>query len=169
MANVKLEQVRKVYENGFVAVHKASFEVEDGEFVVLVGPSGCGKSTMLRMVAGLESITEGALSIGGRRVNDVPPKDRDIAMVFQSYALYPNLTVEKNLGFSMEMRGYPKAEIKEKVAEAARLLGLDSYMDRYPRHLSGGLDGDDLDPAVVEKGIEKPHGVGAPAHARDQR
>ncbi|QXD15323.1 sn-glycerol-3-phosphate ABC transporter ATP-binding protein UgpC [Rhodocaloribacter litoris] len=138
MANVTLERVRKVYDNGFVAVHGASFEVRDGEFVVLVGPSGCGKSTMLRMIAGLESITEGVLRIGDRVVNDVPPKDRDIAMVFQNYALYPHMTAFENMAFGLRLRKFPKAEIRKRVEQAAEILGLMAVLDRKPAQLSGG-------------------------------
>jgi multiple sugar transport system ATP-binding protein len=138
MAKVELESVRKVYPGGHVAVAGASFSCADGELVVLVGPSGCGKSTLLRMIAGLESITSGKLSIGGRVVNDVAPKDRDIAMVFQSYALYPHMTVAANLSFGLELRGLPRAEIGSRVREAATLLGLDTLLDRRPRQLSGG-------------------------------
>jgi len=138
MARVLLEDVRKVYDNGFVAVHGASFEVEDGEFVVLVGPSGCGKSTTLRMVAGLEDITEGTLSIGDRVVNDIPPKDRDIAMVFQNYALYPHMTVFDNMAFGLKLRKFPKSEISERVNSAAETLGITEILDRKPKQLSGG-------------------------------
>src|SRR5258705_13801189 len=119
MANVTLDHLRKVYPNGHVAVADASFEVADGELLVLVGPSGCGKSTLLRMVAGLESISDGSLSIGGRRVNEVSPKDRDIAMVFQNYALYPHMTVAENLSFGLKLRGEPADTISRRVAEAA--------------------------------------------------
>jgi multiple sugar transport system ATP-binding protein len=138
MASVKLDGVRKVYENGFTAVHNVSLEVGDGEFVVLVGPSGCGKSTTLRMVAGLESISEGRLWIGDRLVNDVAPKDRDIAMVFQSYALYPHMTVAENLGFGLRLRGVARHDIDVRVREAASTLGLEGVLDRRPRELSGG-------------------------------
>ncbi|HET6568380.1 MAG TPA: sn-glycerol-3-phosphate ABC transporter ATP-binding protein UgpC [Rhodothermales bacterium] len=138
MATVKLEQVRKVYENGVVAVHGADFEVRDGEFVVLVGPSGCGKSTTLRMIAGLESITSGTLWIGDRVVNDVLPKDRDIAMVFQNYALYPHMSVYENMAFGLKLRKYSKAEIEKRVHQAADILGIRSILDRKPKQLSGG-------------------------------
>lgn len=138
MASVSLRNIRKVYPNGFVAVHDASFNIDDGEFVVLVGPSGCGKSTTLRMIAGLETITDGALQIGERVVNDVAPKDRDIAMVFQNYALYPHMTVFDNMAFGLKLRKYPKAEIKKRVNEAADILGLASILDRKPKQLSGG-------------------------------
>jgi multiple sugar transport system ATP-binding protein len=138
MARVQLDQVRKVYPNGFVGVAGASFEVADGELLVLVGPSGCGKSTLLRMIAGLESITSGTLKIGERVVNDVAPKDRDIAMVFQSYALYPHMTVAENLAFGLKLRGHDKAAIGSRVAEAARVLELDALLDRKPAALSGG-------------------------------
>jgi len=138
MARVQLDRVRKAYDNGFVAVHDASFDIPDGEFVVLVGPSGCGKSTTLRMIAGLESITSGTLSIGERVVNDVPPKDRDIAMVFQNYALYPHMDVFDNMAFGLKLRHFPKAEIEERVRRAAGILGLDGVLDRKPKALSGG-------------------------------
>jgi multiple sugar transport system ATP-binding protein len=138
MARVKLEGLRKIYENGFVAVHGAEFEVEDGEFVVLVGPSGCGKSTTLRMIAGLETITEGQLWIGDRIVNDVAPKDRDIAMVFQNYALYPHMSVYDNMAFGLKLRKYAKAEIDQRVKQAAEILGITEILDRKPKQLSGG-------------------------------
>jgi multiple sugar transport system ATP-binding protein len=138
MAKVTLDRLRKVYANGFVGVAEASFEVADGELMVLVGPSGCGKSTLLRMIAGLETISAGELRIGDRRVNDLPPKERDIAMVFQSYALYPHMTVAENLGFALKLRGMPKADIAARVAEAAAMLELDRLLDRKPGALSGG-------------------------------
>ncbi|MCW4453974.1 sn-glycerol-3-phosphate ABC transporter ATP-binding protein UgpC [Flavobacterium sp. MXW15] len=138
MAKVQLDGVRKVYDNGQVAVQGASFEVADGELMVLVGPSGCGKSTLLRMVAGLEEISAGTLRIGERVVNDVVPKDRDIAMVFQSYALYPHMTVAENLAFGLKLRGHDKATIASRVDEAARTLGLTGMLDKLPRAMSGG-------------------------------
>ena len=138
MAQVTLDRLRKVYPNGFVGVADASFEVADGELLVLVGPSGCGKSTLLRMIAGLETITSGELRIGERVVNDMPPKDRDIAMVFQNYALYPHMTVAENLGFALKLRGAGKAEIAARVGEAAQVLELDALLDRKPAVLSGG-------------------------------
>ncbi|HEU5185089.1 MAG TPA: sn-glycerol-3-phosphate ABC transporter ATP-binding protein UgpC [Gemmatimonadaceae bacterium] len=140
MAQVTLEGVRKVYDgaHGHVAVHGVDLDVADGEFVVLVGPSGCGKSTTLRMIAGLESITAGKLSIGGRVVNDVPPKDRDIAMVFQNYALYPHMSVRDNMAFALKLRKLPKTEIDQRVREAAEVLGLTTELDRLPKQLSGG-------------------------------
>ncbi|MGD9705202.1 MAG: ABC transporter ATP-binding protein [Acidimicrobiia bacterium] len=138
MANLELEDINKVYENGYQAVFDFSLEIEDGEFLVLVGPSGCGKSTVLRMVAGLESISSGKLSIGGRVVNDVHPKDRDIAMVFQNYALYPHMTVAENIGFALKLKRTPKAEIEERVGEAARMLELEEWLHRKPGQLSGG-------------------------------
>ena len=138
MARVTLDGIQKEYDNGFVAVHDASFEVADGEFVVLVGPSGCGKSTTLRMIAGLETISNGTLSIGDRVVNDVAPKDRDIAMVFQNYALYPHMNVFDNMAFGLKLRKFPKAEIEERVNRAADILGLDAVLDRKPKALSGG-------------------------------
>ena len=138
MARVQLDGIQKAYDNGFTAVHDATFTVEDGEFVVLVGPSGCGKSTTLRMIAGLESISAGTLRIGERVVNDVPPKDRDIAMVFQNYALYPHMDVFENMAFGLKLRKFPKAEIEERVKRAADILGLDTVLDRKPKALSGG-------------------------------
>jgi multiple sugar transport system ATP-binding protein len=140
MASVRLEGIRKIYPDqaGTVAVHGVNLDVADGEFVVLVGPSGCGKSTTLRMIAGLESISAGKLYIDNREVNDVPPKDRDIAMVFQSYALYPHMTVRDNLAFALKLRNTPKSEIDERVNVAAKTLGIESFMDRTPRQLSGG-------------------------------
>lgn len=138
MAKVQLQGVRKVYDNGQVAVKDASFEVADGELMVLVGPSGCGKSTLLRMIAGLEDISGGTLSIGDRVVNDVAPKDRDIAMVFQSYALYPHMTVAENLAFGLKLRGHDKSTINARIAEAARTLGLEGMMDKLPKAMSGG-------------------------------
>ncbi len=138
MAGVRFEAVRKVYGNGHVAVHGASFEIADGELMVLVGPSGCGKSTLLRMVAGLEEISAGTLSIGGRVVNDVAPKDRDIAMVFQSYALYPHMSVAENLAFGLKLRGHGRAEVARRVRAAADMLGLAGMLDTLPRAMSGG-------------------------------
>jgi len=140
MASIRLNGVRKVYGDGtaHVAVDGATFEVSDGELVVLVGPSGSGKSTLLRMIAGLESITAGDLHIGARRVNDVAPRDRDIAMVFQSYALYPHMTVAENLGFALKLRKTPRPEVTRRVREAAATLGLEGILDRKPRQLSGG-------------------------------
>lgn len=138
MAGVRLEHVRKVFANGQVAVADASLEVRDGEFVVLVGPSGCGKSTLLRMVAGLDSVSSGTIRIGERIVNDVPPKLRDIAMVFQSYALYPHMSVADNLAFGLKLRGAGRDLIRRRVDEAAALLGLGQLLDRRPRQLSGG-------------------------------
>jgi multiple sugar transport system ATP-binding protein len=139
MANVRLEGVRKIYQDGgHIAVHGVDLDVADGEFVVLVGPSGCGKSTTLRMIAGLESITAGQLYIGDRLVNHVPPKDRDIAMVFQNYALYPHMTVWENLAFALELRKLSASEIERRVKRAAETLGLEQVLQRKPRQLSGG-------------------------------
>jgi len=138
MAKVSLQHLRKIYPNGYVGVADASFDIADGELLVLVGPSGCGKSTLLRMIAGLESISGGELRIGERRVNEVPPKDRDIAMVFQSYALYPHMTVAENLGFGLKLRGLGKAEVARQVAEAAAILELEPLLERKPAALSGG-------------------------------
>lgn len=138
MATISLMELNKVYPNGFHAVHDLSLEVQEGEFMVLVGPSGCGKTTVLRMVAGLEDITSGDLRIGERVVNDIEPKDRDIAMVFQNYALYPHMTVADNIGFALKLRKLPKDEIRKKVEEAAEILGLTEWLDRKPKQLSGG-------------------------------
>ncbi|AWV07146.1 ABC transporter ATP-binding protein [Marilutibacter maris] len=138
MAQVSLERLRKVYPNGHVAVHEASFEVGDGELLVLVGPSGCGKSTLLRMIAGLEAISDGELRIGGTRVNELSPKDRDIAMVFQNYALYPHMTVAENLGFGLKLRGMPKQDVQRRVGEAAEMLEIAPLLQRRPAALSGG-------------------------------
>jgi multiple sugar transport system ATP-binding protein len=138
MATVSLDNVRKVYPDGHVAVAGASVEIGDGELLVLVGPSGCGKTTLLRMIAGLETPSAGTLRIGGRVVNEVPPKDRDIAMVFQNYALYPHMTVAENLGFGLRLRGVPRAEIAQRVGEVARLLELEQRLDARPAALSGG-------------------------------
>lgn len=138
MANVLLKDLNKVYDNGFHAVHDASIKVDDKEFVVLLGPSGCGKTTTLRMIAGLEEISSGDLFIGDKKVNDVPPKDRDIAMVFQNYALYPHMTVFDNMAFGLKLRKIPKADIQTRVNEAARILKLEALLDRKPRQLSGG-------------------------------
>ncbi|HEY0660046.1 MAG TPA: sn-glycerol-3-phosphate ABC transporter ATP-binding protein UgpC [Lysobacter sp.] len=138
MARVTLDRLRKVYPNGFVGVADATFDIDDGELLVLVGPSGCGKSTLLRMIAGLEAISSGELRIGEHVVNDLPPKDRDIAMVFQNYALYPHMSVAENLGFALRLRGATKAQIDERVREAATMLELDALLDRKPAALSGG-------------------------------
>ena len=138
MAKVVLENVYKIYPGDVTAVHDASLEIQDQEFVVLVGPSGCGKSTTLRMVAGLEDISKGRILIDGKVVNDVPPKDRDIAMVFQNYALYPHMTVYDNMAFGLKLRKYPKEEIHRRVMEAAEILGITDYLERKPKALSGG-------------------------------
>ena len=138
MASLSLTNVCKVYPNGFEAVKDFNLEVEDQEFIIFVGPSGCGKSTTLRMIAGLEEISSGELKIDGRVVNDVEPKDRDIAMVFQNYALYPHMTVFDNMAFGLKLRKVPKDEIKKKVEEAAKILDLDKLLDRKPKALSGG-------------------------------
>ncbi len=138
MARVKLEGLQKRYPDGVVAVHDVTLDVADGEFVVLVGPSGCGKTTTLRMIAGLESITAGRLLIGDRVVNDVPPAQRDIAMVFQSYALYPHMTARQNMGFALRLQKRPREEIARRVREAATVLGLEELLDRTPGQLSGG-------------------------------
>ena len=138
MAKVVLEDVYKIYPGDVTAVHAANLEIQDQEFMVLVGPSGCGKSTMLRMVAGLEDITKGSIYIDGKKVNDVPPKDRDIAMVFQNYALYPHMSVYNNMAFGLKLRKYPKAEIHHRVMDAAEILGITEYLERKPKALSGG-------------------------------
>ena len=138
MASLSLKNICKVYPNGFEAVKDFSLEVEDKEFIIFVGPSGCGKSTTLRMIAGLEEISSGELYIDGKLVNDVEPKDRDIAMVFQNYALYPHMTVFDNMAFGLKLRKVPKDEIKKKVEEAAKILDLEKLLDRKPKALSGG-------------------------------
>ena len=138
MADVAFNEVDKIYDNGVQAVFSLTLDIHDAEFLVLVGPSGCGKTTALRMVAGLEDISGGTVSIGGRVVNDVSPKDRDIAMVFQNYALYPHLTVAENIAFGLRLRREAKSVINERVAWAARLLDLAPYLDRKPKELSGG-------------------------------
>ncbi len=138
MATVSMEKINKVYENGFHAVKDMSLDIADGEFMVLVGPSGCGKTTALRMVAGLEDITSGILRIGGKEANDESPKERDIAMVFQNYALYPHMTVAQNIGFALKLRHTPKDQLNAKVNEAADILGLTDWLDRKPGQLSGG-------------------------------
>jgi multiple sugar transport system ATP-binding protein len=137
MASVSIDQVRKTYDTTEV-IHGVTIDIADGEFVILVGPSGCGKSTLLRMVAGLESISAGEIRIDDKVVNNVRPKDRDIAMVFQSYALYPHMTVAENMGFSLRLRKENRAAITERVTRAAEILGLTDFLDRHPRHLSGG-------------------------------
>ncbi len=137
MGAVRIDNVRKSYGNLDV-LHDVSVDIADGEFVILVGPSGCGKSTLLRMIAGLEEISSGEISIGSRVVNKLASKDRDIAMVFQSYALYPHMTVEQNMGFSLKLQRVSKEETQKRVGNAASILGLEPYLKRYPRHLSGG-------------------------------
>ena len=137
MASVQINDVRKSF-GGFEVLHGVTVPIEDGAFVVLVGPSGCGKSTLLRMLAGLENITSGTISIGNRVVNNVQPKERDIAMVFQNYALYPHMTVADNMAFSLKLRGAPAEEINKGVNRAAEILGLLQLLERYPRQLSGG-------------------------------
>lgn len=138
MATVQLKGINKVYDNGFHAIHDLDLDIADREFLVLVGPSGCGKSTALRMIAGLETITDGILKIGDRIVNDVEPKDRDIAMVFQNYALYPHMTVFENIGFALKLAKVPKVEIDSRVRKAAAILELEEYLDTKPAQLSGG-------------------------------
>ena len=138
MSSLSLKNICKVYPNGFEAVKDFNLEIEDKEFIIFVGPSGCGKSTTLRMIAGLEDISSGDLMIDGKRMNDVEPKDRDIAMVFQNYALYPHMTVYDNMAFSLKLKKVPKDEIDKKVREAARILDLEKLLDRKPKALSGG-------------------------------
>jgi len=138
MAKVVLENLYKIYPGKVTAVRDVNLEIEDQEFMVFVGPSGCGKSTTLRMIAGLEEISKGAIYIDGRRVNDVPPKDRDIAMVFQNYALYPHMSVHQNMAFGLKLRKYPKAEIESRVQEGSEILGIQEYLQRKPKALSGG-------------------------------
>jgi multiple sugar transport system ATP-binding protein len=138
MAGITLENVTKSFAGGVVAVDDVNLEIADGEFMVLVGPSGCGKSTLLRMIAGLEEITDGSILIGDRDVTELPPPDRDIAMVFQNYALYPHMSVRENLGFGLSVRHTPKAEMRKRVEDVAGLLGLEQLLDRKPAHLSGG-------------------------------
>ena len=138
MANISLKNIKKIYQGNVVAVQDFNLEIEDKEFIILVGPSGCGKSTTLRMIAGLEDISEGELYIGDTLVNDVAPKDRDIAMVFQNYALYPHMTVFNNMAFGLTLRKMPKAEIRQKVEEAAAILGIEHLLERKPKALSGG-------------------------------
>lgn len=138
MAEVQLEKVNKIFPNGFHAVKDADFVIQDKEFLVLLGPSGCGKTTTLRMIAGLEDITSGVVKIDGKVVNDVEPKDRDIAMVFQNYALYPHMTVYDNMAFGLKLRKTPKNEIEKRVREAAKILGIEHLLDRKPKQLSGG-------------------------------
>ena len=138
MAAIQLEGLTKVYGDGTRAVHELDLEVEDGEFVVFVGPSGCGKTSALRMIAGLEDISGGTVRVGGDVVNDLPPRARDIAMIFQNYALYPHMNVYDNMGFGLKMRGLDKAEIRRRVEAAARVLGLSEVLTKRPRHLSGG-------------------------------
>ena len=140
MASLSLRSIYKKYPGGVVAVSDVNLEIKDKEFIILVGPSGCGKSTTLRMIAGLEEISEGELYIGDRLVNDVAPKDRDIAMVFQNYALYPHMTVFENMAFGLKLRKVPKDEISRKVEEAARILDISHLLDRKPKALSGVRD-----------------------------
>ncbi len=138
MSNVILKNIKKSYDNNKTIINNINLEIQDKEFIVLVGSSGCGKSTLLRMIAGLENITSGDIFIGDKKVNDIPPKDRDIAFVFQSYALYPHMTVKENIAFGLKMRKVPKEEIEKKVQEAANILNLGEYLDRKPKQLSGG-------------------------------
>ena len=138
MANIRIKNLCKDYKNCPDAVNNVNLEISDKEFLVLVGPSGCGKSTTLRMIAGLEEITSGEIWINDRLVNDIPAKDRNIAMVFQNYALYPHMSVFENMAFGLKLRNYPKAEVQKRVYEAAEILGIKQYLERRPRELSGG-------------------------------
>src|SRR5256885_7769937 len=138
MAGITFDDVTKTYDDGYRAVSDLNLDVQDGEFVVLVGPSGCGKTTALRMIAGLEEISDGQIRIGERVVNNLPPGARDIAMVFQNYALYPHMTVAENIGFALRMRKVKKDEARKKIAETAKIIGLTDHLDRKPRQLSGG-------------------------------
>jgi len=138
MAQIRLDDVKKSYTKGVLVIHGVTATIADGEFIVIVGPSGCGKSTLLRMIAGLETITEGEISIAGRVVNQVEPKDRNIAMVFQNYALYPHMTVYENMSYGLRIRRMPPAEINERVERAAKILELGALLQRRPRELSGG-------------------------------
>ena len=138
MPGIVLNKLSKTYQGGVVAVDDVSLTIGGGEFLVLVGPSGCGKSTLLRMVAGLEEVTEGTISIDGRDVTDLPPRERDVAMVFQNYALYPHMSVYKNMAFGLKLRGMPKAQIKQRVDEAAKILDITHLLERKPKALSGG-------------------------------
>ena len=138
MAGITLKNIVKTYDNNVTVIPEMDLEIRDKEFIILVGPSGCGKSTTLRMIAGLEEVTSGDLFIGDRRVNDVPPKDRNIAMVFQSYALYPHMTVYKNMAFALQLKKAPKEEIDRKVRQVAKVLELEPYLNRKPKALSGG-------------------------------
>ena len=138
MSGIRIKQVNKIYDNGFQAVHNLNLEIYDGEFMVLVGPSGCGKTTTLRMIAGLEDISSGDVLIGDRRINNVEPKDRDIAMVFQNYALYPHMTIYENMAYGLKLRGISKKEIEKRVRESASVLGLDQQLSKRPKQLSGG-------------------------------
>src|SRR6476659_9274290 len=138
MAEITFDNVSKTYGDGFRAVSDLNLDVQDGEFVVFVGPSGCGKTTALRMIAGLEEVTEGDIRIGDRVVNNLPPGARDVAMVFQNYALYPHMTVAENIGFALKLRKVPKKEAKQRIAETANIIGLTDHLNRKPRQLSGG-------------------------------
>ena len=162
MAEIVLEHLTKRFPDGALAVNDVSLDIADGEFVILVGPSGCGKSTCLNMIAGLEDITEGELRIAGKLVNDKAPKDRDIAMVFQSYALYPHMTVRENMGFALKLAKTPKNVIDEKVTEAARILDLTQHLDRKPANLSGGQrQRVAMGRAIVRDPCRVPHGRAA--------
>src|ERR671925_2177413 len=138
MADIELQNLTKVYPGGVVAVDDVSLQIDDGEFIVLVGPSGCGKSTLLRMIAGLEEVSEGRISVGGDDVTELAPRRRDVAMVFQSYALYPHMSVRKNIGYGLKVRRTPKEETHRRVEEVAKLLGLEELLERKPAQLSGG-------------------------------
>ena len=139
MSRIELDSVSKIYPNGVKAVDEVAIDIQDGEFMVLVGPSGCGKSTLLRMIAGLEEVTEGSISIGDRDVTEMPPQKRDIAMVFQDYALYPHMTVRENLAYGLKLKKMPKAEWRRRVDEVAKTLGLEDLLERKPAKLSGRM------------------------------
>jgi multiple sugar transport system ATP-binding protein len=158
MAEIRTQDLTKRYPNGVEAVKQLSLEIAQGELLVLVGPSGCGKTTALRMIAGLEEISSGDLYIGGRRMNDVPEKDRDIAMVFQSYALYPHMTVAQNIAFSLRLAHVPKKQIKQRVKETAHLLAIENLLDRRPKQLSGGQrQRVAMGPAIIRSAVVVPH------------
>ena len=158
MPGIELQTVVKTFPNGVRAVDGVDLTIEDGEFMVLVGPSGCGKTTLLRCIAGLEEVTDGAILIGDRDVTDVNPKDRDIAMVFQNYALYPHMTVRKNLGYALRVRRVPRTEIAKRVNATAKLLGLEELLDRRPGQLSGGQQQRvAMGRAIIRSSVDLPH------------
>ena len=165
MATVSLKNIYKIYDNNVTAVQDFNLEIADKEFVVLVGPSGCGKSTTLRMIAGLEEISKGELYIDDKLVNDVAPKDRDIAMVFQNYALYPHMTVRENMAFPLKLRKVPKDQINQRVEQAAQILDITQYLDRKPKALSGGQRQGNSDVNRILSGIPA-HRPGSPGRGR---